>query len=77
MQILVVEDEPKVGQALREGLESEGYEITLARTGEEALVNRIPAWMGLWFSVFPTFQALAAHAIAALVVLEFYIAARK
>ncbi len=35
MQILVVEDEPKVGQALREGLESEGYEVTLAPTGEE------------------------------------------
>ena len=35
MQILVVEDEPKVGQALREGLESEGYPVTLAQTGEE------------------------------------------
>ncbi len=35
MQILVVEDEPKVGQALREGLESEGYGVTLTRTGEE------------------------------------------
>ena len=35
MQILVVEDEPKVGNALREGLESEGYEVTLTRTGEE------------------------------------------
>jgi two-component system copper resistance phosphate regulon response regulator CusR len=35
MKILVVEDEPKVGNALREGLESEGYEVTLTRTGEE------------------------------------------
>ena len=35
MRILVVEDEPKVGNALREGLEVEGYEIALARTGEE------------------------------------------
>lgn len=35
MQILVVEDEPKVGDALREGLESEGYEVSLARSGEE------------------------------------------
>jgi DNA-binding response OmpR family regulator len=35
MQILVVEDEPKVGNALREGLEAEGYEVTLAQTGEE------------------------------------------
>jgi DNA-binding response OmpR family regulator len=35
MQILVVEDEPKVGNALREGLEAEGYAVTLAQTGEE------------------------------------------
>lgn len=35
MQILVVEDEPKVGNAVREGLEAEGYEVTLAQTGEE------------------------------------------
>lgn len=35
-RILIVEDEPKVAQALREGLLSEGYEITLAITGEEA-----------------------------------------
>ena len=35
MQILVVEDEPKVGNALREGLEAEGYGVTLAQTGEE------------------------------------------
>jgi two-component system copper resistance phosphate regulon response regulator CusR len=35
MQILVVEDEPKVGNALREGLEAEGYEVILAQTGEE------------------------------------------
>lgn len=35
MHILVVEDEPKVGDALREGLEGDGYEVALARTGEE------------------------------------------
>ena len=35
VRILVVEDEPKVARALREGLEAEGYEITLAQTGEE------------------------------------------
>jgi two-component system, OmpR family, copper resistance phosphate regulon response regulator CusR len=35
-RILIVEDEPKVAEALREGLVSEGYEITLAMTGEEA-----------------------------------------
>lgn len=35
MQILVIEDEPKVGNALREGLQAEGYEVVLAETGEE------------------------------------------
>ena len=35
MNILVVEDEPKVGAALTAGLHAEGYEVTLARTGEE------------------------------------------
>jgi DNA-binding response OmpR family regulator len=32
---LVVEDEPKVARALREGLQAEGYAVTLAATGEE------------------------------------------
>jgi two-component system copper resistance phosphate regulon response regulator CusR len=35
LQILVVEDEPKVAGALREGLETEGYEVTIAETGED------------------------------------------
>jgi DNA-binding response OmpR family regulator len=35
VKILVVEDEPKVAGALKEGLETEGYEITVAQTGEE------------------------------------------
>jgi DNA-binding response OmpR family regulator len=34
-RILVVEDEPKVALALKEGLEREGYEVVVARTGEE------------------------------------------
>lgn len=35
VKILVVEDEPKVAGALKEGLEADGYEITVAQTGEE------------------------------------------
>jgi len=35
MHILVVEDEEKVSEALREGLEAENYRVTNARTGEE------------------------------------------
>ncbi len=42
-----------------------------------SLAGRIPAWVGLWFSVFPTVQTLAAQAIAAVVVLGSYIAASK
>lgn len=36
MHILVVEDETKLANALREGLEQEGYQVTVARTGEDA-----------------------------------------
>jgi DNA-binding response OmpR family regulator len=35
VKVLVVEDEPKVAGALKEGLEADGYEVTLAHTGEE------------------------------------------
>ncbi len=35
MRILVVEDEPKVAGALKEGLEQEGFEAVLALTGED------------------------------------------
>ena len=35
-RLLVVEDEDKVAQALREGLEGEGYEVAVERTGEGA-----------------------------------------
>jgi high-affinity iron transporter len=40
------------------------------------LVNVIPAWMGLWFSVFPTVETMVAQAIAAALVLGFYFAPR-
>jgi two-component system, OmpR family, copper resistance phosphate regulon response regulator CusR len=35
MRILVIEDEKKVAAALKKGLESEFYEVTLAHSGEE------------------------------------------
>jgi len=35
MQILFIEDERKVAQAVHEGLEREGYRVELAHTGEE------------------------------------------
>jgi two-component system copper resistance phosphate regulon response regulator CusR len=41
MQVLVVEDEAKVARALKEGLESEHYQVQVAKSGEEGffLVN--------------------------------------
>jgi two-component system copper resistance phosphate regulon response regulator CusR len=35
VRILVIEDEQKLGQALKEGLETEHYGVALAYTGEE------------------------------------------
>ena len=39
MRVLVVEDEWKVAEALREGLEAERYEVVVERTGEAAFVT--------------------------------------
>src|SRR5215467_3269473 len=35
VRILIIEDEPKVANALRAGLEAEHYEVAVATTGEE------------------------------------------
>jgi DNA-binding response OmpR family regulator len=35
VRILIVEDEPKVAAALRQGLESESYSVSVANNGEE------------------------------------------
>lgn len=42
----------------------------------ERLANIIPAWMGLWFSVFPTVETLTAQSLAAIVVVGSYFLAR-
>ena len=36
MRVLVVEDEPKVANALREGLEGERYQVVVEQSGEGA-----------------------------------------
>jgi len=41
-----------------------------------SLVSLIPAWMGVWFSVFPTVETMLAQLIAAALVLGFYFAPR-
>jgi DNA-binding response OmpR family regulator len=35
MRVLVIEDEPKVANAMREGLEAEGYQVVTALNGED------------------------------------------
>ncbi|HCT59506.1 MULTISPECIES: FTR1 family protein [Acidobacterium] len=42
-----------------------------------SLVRFTPAWMGLWFSIFPTVQTLSAQAIAAVLVVGSYFLARR
>jgi len=49
----------------------------ISTTPIAALVSIIPKWMGLWFSVFPTYETLIAQGIAAVLVVGSYYAARK
>ncbi len=41
------------------------------------LASMIPSWMGLWFSVFPTVETLAAQAIAGVAVIGSYFMAQR
>ena len=41
------------------------------------LAQALPGWMGLWFSVYPTVQTLAAQAIAGVLVIGSYFAAQR
>ena len=45
-------------------------------TQADSLAKIIPDWMGLWFSVFPTVQTLVAQALALVLVVGSYFAAR-
>src|SRR6202162_4142386 len=44
----------------------------ISRTEIPWLVNVIPAWMGMWFAVFPTYETLAAQLLAAILVVGSY-----
>lgn len=59
----------------------EAQEMQLAHwlptTVVPSLTHVIPAWMGLWFSIFPTVQTLIAQLIVALLVIGSYFAAGK
>jgi high-affinity iron transporter len=48
----------------------------IGTTTIHSLENVIPAWAGVWFSVFPTVQTLVAQAIALILVAGSYFAAR-
>ena len=41
------------------------------------LAHSVPAWMSLWFAVFPTYETMAAQFLAALLVIGSYYAAKR
>src|SRR5438067_2346966 len=49
----------------------------ISTTAIASLVPTIPKWMGLWFSVYPTYETLVAQAIAAILLVGSYYGARK
>jgi high-affinity iron transporter len=49
----------------------------LPTTRISALEGLVPNWAGLWFAVFPTVETLVAQAVAAVLVLGSYAAARR
>ena len=49
----------------------------LRTTTIPSLERILPAWMGLWFSVFPTVETLVAQALAAAIVIGSYFIARR
>jgi hypothetical protein len=47
----------------------------ISRTDISWLANVIPAWMGMWFAVFPTYETMVAQLVAAVLVVGSYYAA--
>ena len=48
----------------------------ISRTEIPWLVNTIPAWMGMWLAIFPTYETLLAQGLATILVVGSYYAAR-
>ncbi|HKP93407.1 MAG TPA: FTR1 family protein, partial [Chthoniobacterales bacterium] len=48
----------------------------ISRTEIPWLVDAVPAWIGMWFAVFPTYETLIAQGLAAVLVVGSYYAAR-
>jgi high-affinity iron transporter len=49
----------------------------ISRTEIPWLANALPAWLGMWFAVFPTYETLIAQGLAAVLVVGSYFAARR
>ena len=49
----------------------------ISRTDIRWLTNVIPAWMGMWFAVFPTYETMAIQLLAAILVVGSYYGARQ
>jgi high-affinity iron transporter len=49
----------------------------ISRTDISWLTNVIPAWMGMWFAVFPTYETMAAQLVAAILVVGSYYGASQ
>jgi len=49
----------------------------ISRTEIPWLVDVMPAWVGMWFAVFPTYETLIAQGLAAVLVVGSYFAARR
>jgi high-affinity iron transporter len=49
----------------------------ISRTDISWLTNVIPAWMGMWFAVFPTYETMAIQLLAAILVVGSYYGARQ
>ena len=47
----------------------------ISRTDISWLANAVPAWMGMWFAVFPTYETMVAQLLAATLVVGSYYAA--
>ena len=47
----------------------------ISRTDISWLANAVPAWTGMWFAVFPTYETMAAQLLAAILVVGSYYAA--
>jgi high-affinity iron transporter len=49
----------------------------ISRTDISWVINVIPAWMGTWFAVFPTYETMATQLLAAILVVGSYYGARQ